>query len=81
MERINNSKLRYRWSALYAPPGLFSPKFWSFLQGWITLLAWIATFTQVAFLEGGIVEGIAIQLNPTWIPKQWHGTLIACMLK
>jgi amino acid transporter len=31
----------------------------------------------VAFLEGGVVEGIAIQLNPNWIPKQWQGTLIA----
>jgi choline transport protein len=70
----NVDVIRYRWSALYAP---FAPKFWSFLQGWITLAAWIATFTQVAFLEGGVVEGIAIQLNPTWIPQQYQGTLIA----
>ena len=69
--------LRYRWSALYAPRGFLSPAFWSLLQGWITVFAWIATLTQVAYLEGGIVLGLAIQCNPSYIPQLWHGTLIA----
>ena len=68
---------RYRWSALYAPKGLFSPAFWSLLQGWITLFAWIAQLTQVTFITGGIIEGIVIQNQPTYIPARWHGTLIA----
>ena len=73
----DESAVRYRWSALYAPRGFLSPAFWSLLQGWITLFAWIATFTQVAFLEGGIVQGLAIQCNPSYIPERWQGTLIA----
>lgn len=54
-----------------------SPAFWSFIQGWITLFAWLATFTQVTYLTGGIILGIAIQCNPSYVPELWHGTLIA----
>lgn len=36
----------------------------------------MATFTQVAFLEGGIVQGLAIQFNPSYIPQRWQSTLI-----
>lgn len=70
------SMLTYRLKALYAQRGFLSPAFWSLLQGWITLFAWMATFTQVAFLESGIVQGLTIQCNPTYIPQLWRRTLI-----
>lgn len=46
---------QYRWSALYAPRGFGSPAFWSLLQGWITVFAWMALCAQVCFLEGTLV--------------------------
>ena len=77
MKETNLFSCRYRWTALYAQQGALSPEFWSLLQGWITLFAWMATFTQVAFLEGGILQGIAVQCNPGYVPERWQGTLIA----
>lgn len=37
----------------------------------------MATCAQVAFLEGGIVQGLIIFNNPTYVPELWHGTLLA----
>lgn len=68
---------QYRWSALYAPKGLGSPAFWSLLQGWITVFAWIATMSQAPFLVGGLIQGIVILNNPGYVPERWHTTLIA----
>ena len=30
------------YHSLYAPPKIMSPAFWSLIQGWITVFAWIA---------------------------------------
>jgi choline transport protein len=68
---------QYRWTALYAPRGFGSPAFWSLLQGWITVFAWIAVCTQVCFLEGTILQGLIILNDDSYIPKGWHGTLLA----
>jgi choline transport protein len=42
----------------------------------LQVFAWIATCTQVAFLEGTIIQGLIIQNYPNYIPKLWHGTLL-----
>ncbi|KAK6369786.1 hypothetical protein LTS17_009236 [Exophiala oligosperma] len=69
---------QYRWSALYAPRGFGSPAFWSLLQGWITVFAWMALCAQVCYLEGTLIQGLIALNNPeTYIPKGWHGTLLA----
>ena len=68
---------QYRWSALYAPGGFGSPAFWSLLQGWITVFAWIATMSQAPFLVGGLIQGIAAVNHPEYVPARWHTTLIA----
>lgn len=60
---------QYRWSALYAPRGFGSPAFWSLLQGWITVFAWMALCAQVCFLEGTVIQGLIALNNPdTYIP-------------
>ncbi|KAJ9613138.1 hypothetical protein H2200_003079 [Cladophialophora chaetospira] len=68
---------QYRWTALYSPRGFLSPAFWSLLQGWITVFAWIAVCAQVCFLEGTVLQGLIILNDDTYVPKQWHGTLLA----
>lgn len=45
--------------------------------GWITVFAWIAVCAQVCFLEGTILQGLIILNDDNYIPKQWHGTLLA----
>ncbi|KIW98464.1 uncharacterized protein Z519_00125 [Cladophialophora bantiana CBS 173.52] len=45
--------------------------------GWITVFAWIAVCAQVCFLEGTILQGLIILNDDTYVPKLWHGTLLA----
>ena len=54
-----------------------SPAFWGLLQGWITVFGWIATCATPAFLIGTQIEGLIILNDSTYIPKGWHGTLLA----
>lgn len=68
---------QYRWTGLYAPPRVMSPAFWGLLQGWITVFGWIATCATPAFLLGTQIEGLLILNDATYIPKGWHGTLLA----
>lgn len=37
----------------------------------------MATCAQVAFLEGGIVQGLIVFNKPGYTPELWHGTLLA----
>ncbi|KAK5766193.1 hypothetical protein LTS12_003677 [Elasticomyces elasticus] len=39
---------QYRWTAIYCPSFL-DKRFWSFLQGWLTVFAWIASSTIPPF--------------------------------
>jgi choline transport protein len=41
------------------------------------VFAWIAVCTQVCFLEGTILQGLIILNDDSYIPKGWHGTLLA----
>ncbi|KIW99848.1 uncharacterized protein Z518_10776 [Rhinocladiella mackenziei CBS 650.93] len=68
---------QYRWTALYSPKGFMSPAFWSLLQGWITVFAWMAVCAQVCFLEGTIIQGLVVLNDETYIPERWHGTMFS----
>lgn len=68
---------QYRWTALYAPKKFMSPAFWSLLQGWITVFAWMAVCAQVCFLEGTIIQGLILLNDNSYIPQPFHGTLLA----
>ncbi|ERF75937.1 hypothetical protein EPUS_01303 [Endocarpon pusillum Z07020] len=68
---------QYRWTALYAPR-VMSPAFWSLLQGWLTVFAWIASCALTPFLLGTMVQGLIIFNYPdTYIYERWHGTLLS----
>lgn len=68
---------QYYWVYMLAPPRW--KVFCSYIIGWLTSLAWVATIAIETIFAGTILQGLVI-LNysePTYEPKQWHGTLLA----
>lgn len=68
---------QYRWTAMFAPRSVISPAFWSLLQGWITIFAWMAGTAQPSFINGTLIQGLIILNNDSYVPQRWHGTLIS----
>ena len=70
---------QYYWVYMLAPQGY--KKVLSYLVGWLTSLAWIATVATETIFAGTILQGLIILNNPdTYDPKQWHGTLLAWLV-
>ncbi|KAK4916430.1 hypothetical protein LTR49_015528 [Elasticomyces elasticus] len=67
---------QYRWTALLAPRGT-NPRFWGYLQGWLTTFAWNAACALNPFLMGSIIQGCIILCNENYVPQGWHTTLLA----
>jgi len=66
---------QYYWVYRLAPSDY--RKFSSYIIGWLTSLAWIATVATESLLAGTIIQGL-IKLNyPTYESKPWQGTLFA----
>ena len=70
---------QYYWVYMLAPDGY--KRVLSYLVGWLTSLAWIATVATETIFAGTILQGLIILNNPdTYDPKQWHGTLLAWLV-
>lgn len=70
---------QYYWVYMLAPTGY--KKVLSYLVGWLTSLAWIATVATETIFAGTILQGLIILNNPdTYVPKMWHGTLLAWLV-
>lgn len=70
---------QYYWVYMLAPQGY--KKVLSYLVGWLTSLAWIATVATETIFAGTILQGLIILNNPdTYTPKQWHGTMLAWLV-
>lgn len=70
---------QYYWVYMLAPDGY--KKILSYLVGWLTSLAWIATVATETIFAGTILQGLIILNNPdTYDPKMWHGTLLAWLV-
>ena len=70
---------QYYWVYMLAPPQwkIFS----SYIVGWLTSLAWIATVATETIFAGTILQGLIILDHPdTYDPKMWHGTLLAWLV-
>ncbi|RMY16402.1 hypothetical protein D0868_00336 [Hortaea werneckii] len=67
---------QYRWSALLAPRGT-NPRFWGYLQGWLTTFAWNAACALNPYLMGSMLQGCIILCREDYIPQGWHTTLLA----
>ncbi|KAL4880520.1 amino acid/polyamine transporter I [Aspergillus karnatakaensis] len=64
---------QYHWVAMLAPPS--STKFLSYLCGWLTLIGWQATFATACYLDGTMIQGLAVLTNPAYVPAYWHATM------
>ena len=66
---------QYYWVYMLAP--IRWKKFSSYIIGWLTCLAWIATVATESIFAGTIIQGLIILDNPDYVAKQWQGTLLA----
>lgn len=48
----------------------------SYIIGWLTSLAWIATVATETLFAGTIIQGIMILDDPSYPSKPWQGTLL-----
>ena len=52
----------------------------SYVIGWLTSLAWVATVAIETLFAGTIIQGIMILDYPDYDAKQWQGTLITWLV-
>ncbi|KUL86450.1 hypothetical protein ZTR_08132 [Talaromyces verruculosus] len=50
--------------------------FASYIIGWLTSLAWIATVATESLFAGEMLQGLVVLDYPTYIPTRWQGTLL-----
>ncbi|ETI27490.1 hypothetical protein G647_09681 [Cladophialophora carrionii CBS 160.54] len=70
---------QYYWVYMLAPPRwkVFS----SYIIGWLTSLAWIATVATETIFAGTMIQGAIILDNEnSYEAKRWHGTLLAWLV-
>ncbi|PYI06035.1 amino acid permease [Aspergillus sclerotiicarbonarius CBS 121057] len=64
---------QYHWTYELAP---VAPRFLSFIQGWVTVIAWWANVAVGPYLVGTEIQGLLVQNYPSYVPQGWHGTLL-----
>jgi choline transport protein len=65
---------QYYWVYMLAPPRY--KRVSSYVVGWLTSLAWIATVATETLYAGTIIQGIMILDYPGYDDKMWQGTLL-----
>jgi amino acid transporter len=50
--------------------------FASYIIGWLTSLAWIATVATESLFAGEMLQGLVVLDYPTYISTRWQGTLL-----
>jgi len=69
---------QYYWVYMLAPPRYKTVL--SYLVGWLTTLAWIATVATETLFAGLIIQGILVLDYPDYKDKQWQGTLLTWLV-
>lgn len=69
---------QYYWVYMLAPPRY--KVFCSYIVGWLTSLAWIATVATETIFAGTILQGLTVLTTPTYTPERWQGTLLAYLV-
>lgn len=67
---------QYRWTKMYCPPGL-QPLFWSHIQGWLVVWAWIVSAAVLPYYTASQILGICTLFYPDYISQGWHVYLVA----
>lgn len=65
---------QYFWVYILAPPRY--KKVLSYLVGWLTSLAWVATVATESLFAGTMIQGALILRYPDYDSKAWQGTLL-----
>lgn len=65
---------QYYWVYMLAPEKYKTV--FSYVIGWLTSLAWIATVATETLFAGTIIQGIMILDDPSYAGKPWQGTLL-----
>ncbi|KAF2424843.1 amino acid transporter [Tothia fuscella] len=65
---------QYFWVYMLAPSGY--KKISSYMIGWLTSLAWIATVATESLFAGTIVQGLLVLNYPSYTIQRWQGTLL-----
>lgn len=65
---------QYYWVYMLAPPKWKTVC--SYMIGWLTSLAWIATVATETLFAGTIIQGIMILDYPGYDSKAWQGALL-----
>ena len=52
----------------------------SYVVGWLTSLAWVATVATETLFAGTMLQGIIIMDNPGYVEQQWQGKLLTWMV-
>ena len=66
---------QYYWVYMLAP--MRWKKVCSYLIGWLTSLAWIATIATETIFLGTMIEGLITLNNPDFNQQRWQNTLLA----
>lgn len=65
---------QYYWVYMLAPPRY--KKSSSYIVGWLTSLAWIATVATESLFAGTMIQGLIVLDYPDYESKLWQGTLL-----
>lgn len=44
--------------------------------GWLLAIGWQGSIVGLSFVAGTIVQGLITLNDPSYVPEQWHGTLL-----
>ncbi|KAJ5752513.1 hypothetical protein N7520_009430 [Penicillium odoratum] len=66
---------QYYWVYMLAP--MRWKKVCSYLIGWLTSMAWIATVATETIFLGTMIEGLVTLNNPEFVQQRWQNTLLA----
>ncbi|KAK5717330.1 hypothetical protein LTR15_009223 [Elasticomyces elasticus] len=65
---------QYHWVSEFAPDSC--QRYLSYMTGWLCFTGWQSAITGIGFLVAGIIQGLIILNNESYIPHQWHVTLL-----
>ena len=69
---------QYYWVYMLAPTEY--KKISSYIIGWLTSMAWIATVATETIFAGTIIQGLLVLSYPDYDSKMWQGTLFAWLV-
>ncbi|KAF2667741.1 amino acid transporter [Microthyrium microscopicum] len=69
---------QYFWVYMLAPAKY--KKISSYMIGWLTSLAWVATVATESLFAGTMIQGLLILNYPNYVSTEWQGTLLTWLV-